>query len=323
MSDPPPTLGGMPDATPSLPNLLLASSEIDRDAAARAGQGFVRGLLQDASTKVLEVFRDRTALDGRALGWRAPSAADLDWYENEGVVLYLGRAGESARLALLRPADDSREDLLTLRHVALDLDHDDLAALTTAVALSHWHATHGHCPRCGGATLPRRAGWVRYCPNDESLHFPRTDPAVIMAVVHPGEGRDDERILLARGPRWKGPHRSVLAGFVEPGESFEAAVARETFEESGVVVDDVRYLGNQPWPFPASLMIGFVATARTTALTPEDGEIEEIGWYSRADIERGLAEGTLRLPGRISIARSLIEHWYGAELPDGVEGGAA
>ena len=161
---------------------------------------------------------------------------------------------------------------------------------------------------------------MRRCPADGSHHFPRTDPAVIMAVVdRRNEERGEDKILLARGNRWGGNHRSVLAGFVEPGESFEAAVARETFEESGVVVDEVTYLGNQPWPFPASVMIGFVATARTRRLTAQEGEIEEIGWYSRADVRRGLAQGTLRLPGRLSIARSLIEHWYGGPLPDGAE----
>lgn len=313
----------MPDATPSLRNLLLSSSEIDRDAAARAGHGFVRGLLQDNDTRVLDVRGDRARVVSGTLDWRSPTGADVTWYDDEGVVLYLGRTGTTARVALLHPAfdgDDVPEHWATLRESALVLSSDDLASLTTAVALSHWHAVHRHCPRCGTTTVPRQAGWVRRCPDDGSLHFPRTDPAVIMAIVDPGLDGGEERILLARGPRWKGASRSVLAGFVEPGESFESAVARETFEESGVVVDDVTYLGNQPWPFPASLMIGFIATARTTQLTPEEGEIEEIGWYSRADIERGLAEGTLRLPGRISIARSLIEHWYGGQLADGTEG---
>lgn len=314
----------MPDTMPSLPDLLLATSRGDRDAASRSGHGFVREMLREKNTRVLDVHGDRVGVVDGALAWRAPEASDLQWYEDGGVVLYLGRAGsrtDAPRVAVLRPElDNERGEMRSLREAALILSSDDLEAFMTAVALANWHAAHPRCPRCGSATFPRQAGWARYCPDDASTHFPRTDPAVIMAVVDPGLSGGEERILLARGPRWKGPHRSVLAGFVEPGESFEAAVARETFEESGVVVDDVTYLGNQPWPFPASLMIGFIATARTLDLTPEEGEIEEIAWYSRADIERGLSEGTLRLPGRISIARSLIEHWYGGRLVDEVGG---
>lgn len=328
---------------------------MDRDAAARERPDLVAQLLADPATGVLDVRGDRVpvvprdeAMDGPEDGpdggvtlvLRAPEPDDARRVSDGAIALYLGRAGGARRpvLALLQQpldADDAADDdaatgdgdadesdaaaveprWATLREVGLDLDADGLALATEAIAMGHWHAVHPRCPRCGVLTEAQQAGWVRVCPNDGSHHFPRTDPAVIMAVVHSGFDDGVERILLARGSRWGGIHRSVLAGFVEPGESFEAAVARETFEEAGVVVGEVTYLGNQPWPFPASLMVGFVAEATTTRLVPQEGEIEEIAWYSRADIAEGIAAGTLRLPGALSIAHALIERWYGDTLP--------
>lgn len=350
MSEGASSLGGMPDATPSLRNIVLSGSGLDRDALHRSGPEFLAGLLRDDSTRVLEVRGDRARVvtdsgSARAqLVWRQPTAADaanaegveggLGSEQADGVVaLYLGVLdGGHPAVALLQPVGEDvpsptttgtapdAGQWMTLRGAGLMLDPQDVAAFTTAVALAHWHAAHPRCPRCGQRTRPTEAGWVRVCPADGSQHFPRTDPAVIMAVVDEDspQARDGgSRLLLARGARWDGAHRSVLAGFVEPGESFEAAVARETFEESGVHVTDVTYLGNQPWPFPASLMVGCRARATTTDLTLQEGEIEQIAWYSRADVEQGLREQTLRLPGRLSIARALIEHWYGGALPDG------
>ena len=200
----------------------------------------------------------------------------------------------------------------TLREIGEQLNAVDSACATTAVALANWHARHTHCPVCGAATGMDEAGWVRRCEADDSVHFPRTDPAVIMAIVD-----EEERILLARGKRWGGPRRSVLAGFVEPGESFEQAVARETLEESGIRVHDIVYRGSQPWPFPASVMVGFTARADSgQRLRPQEGEIEALAWYSRADLRAALGAGELTLPGRISIARALIEDWYGEPLTD-------
>lgn len=330
MSEGASSLGGMPDATRPLRNLVLDSSALDRDAERRTHPGLLTDLLDDPQVRVLEVRGTSVRERDDALVWRSPSPADRQWLDSGGAVVYLGLTSAGAALAVLRPDTDDAGDAadadeepadsdattswVGLRDVGLHLPPDDVACLTTAVALAQWHATHTHCPRCGAATESVDAGWVRRCPADGSHHFPRTDPAVIMAVVDDSDA-DDARILLARGTRWKGPRRSVLAGFVEPGESFEQAVARETFEESGVEVTDVQYLASQPWPFPASLMIGCVARATSTGLTAQEGEIEEVGWYTRADVERGLADGSLVLPGELSIARALIEHWYGGPLP--------
>jgi NAD+ diphosphatase len=144
---------------------------------------------------------------------------------------------------------------------------------------------------------------------DGSEHYPRTDPAVIMSVIDP-----DDRLLLGRGAHWPEGRFSVLAGFVEPGESFEAAVAREVAEEVGIRIDDARYLGNQPWPFPSSLMVGYAATTSETELRPDPAEIAEARWVSREEYRDLLSSNEIRTPSGISIAKRIIEHWLGATV---------
>ena len=167
----------------------------------------------------------------------------------------------------------------------MDLSDRDAGIFTTAQALANWHAAHQFCPRCGAPTEPEQAGWIRRCTRDSSEHYPRTDPAVIMAVVD-----DDDRLLLGRNAQWPEGRFSVLAGFVEPGESFEAAVAREVEEEVGIEVTDVTYLGNQPWPFPSSDMVGFRARAITTSLHPDTVEMAEARWFTRNEYRKALQD---------------------------------
>jgi NAD+ diphosphatase len=198
----------------------------------------------------------------------------------------------------------------TSRAVGALLSDRDAGLLTQAVALQNWHETHAYCPRHGAPMTPASAGHTRVCPVDGAEHFPRTDPAVIM-LVH-----DDERMLLASSANWPMHRASVLAGFVEVGESLEQAVAREVYEEVGIRVHDCRYLGSQPWPLPRSLMLGFFARADGGQELRVDGEeIKSARWYTRAELRAAAESGELRLPGRISIARQLIERWYGGELP--------
>ena len=231
---------------------------------------------------------------------------------------FLGRHDGVAYLAVDEPADDvppgaSPDDgWVSLREVGADLDDLEVGLLTTATALQGWHARHRHCPRCGTPTEVVQGGWVRRCPQDRSEHYPRTDPAVIMAVVD-----DDDRLLLATGSGWAPGRISVLAGFVEAGETMEAAVVREVYEEVGVQVTDLAFRGDQPWPFPASLMLGFRARATTTELRLDHDEIVEAAWYTRDELAARTADGSRSLPARISIARLLIEEWYGGQLPDG------
>ncbi|HET9655417.1 MAG TPA: NAD(+) diphosphatase [Kineosporiaceae bacterium] len=212
-----------------------------------------------------------------------------------------------------RPAPDGArwQDLRAVGHL---LDDTDAGLLTCAVALANWHAVHGCCARCGEPTEPVQAGWARACPACGAEHYPRTDPAVIMAVVDPAD-----RILLGRQARWPSKRFSTLAGFVEPGESLEAAVRREVAEEAGVVVGEVRYLGSQPWPFPSSLMLGYRAQAVTTQIRVDGTELAQARWWTREEFALDTGTGELLLPPRLSIARRLIEDWYGGPVADAEE----
>jgi NAD+ diphosphatase len=205
---------------------------------------------------------------------------------------YWAGVGELPRRLEARP--------VTIRDVGATLSDRDAGLYVAAIALANWHATHVRCPRCGEPTEPVNGGWVRRCTADGTEHFPRTDPAVIV-LVHDG----GDRCLLGRQPVWPSGRYSTLAGFVEPGESLEQAVAREIEEESGVVVDDIVYRGSQPWPFPASLMLGFDARVVSGEAHVSDDELEDVRWFSRDDIRRG---ETL-LPPPASIAHWLITGW--------------
>lgn len=193
---------------------------------------------------------------------------------------------------------------------------EDEALAVAAQAVTAWHLDHPRCPRCGSVTEVARSGWARVCPQDGSVHFPRTDPAIIAIVTDGEPGADGERVLLGRAAAWPERRFSALAGFVEPGESFEEAVVREIREESGVTVGEVRCLGSQPWPFPRSLMIGCTARRLHGDPRPDGQEIAQLRWFTRPQLAAAAASGQITLPGGISIARALIEHWHGQRLPE-------
>ena len=191
------------------------------------------------------------------------------------------------------------------------LSDRDAGLMTHAVALGNWHETFTHCPRCGSPTDPIASGHARKCPVDGSEHFPRVDPAMIVLVTDGGD-----RCLLARNAMWPERRVSILAGFVEAGESAEQAVAREVREETSIAVGSVTYLGSQPWPMPQSLMLGFRADATgSTEIKVDADEIAEAHWYSRDDLRAAVESGDLLLPPPVSIAHRIIESWYGSELP--------
>ncbi|MGI8677585.1 MAG: NAD(+) diphosphatase [Jatrophihabitans sp.] len=220
-------------------------------------------------------------------------------------------------------ADPDGDNWKTLRDVGAGADDLDASLLVSAIGLEQWHQRHPRCPRCGAETVETEAGWTRTCTADGSQHFPRTDPAVIM-LVHDGA----DLALLGRGQQWGTGRFSTLAGFVEPGESIEAAVAREVYEEVGIRIRDIRYLASQPWPFPASLMLGFVARLDgDPSITLDPVEVAEAGWFTRDEIRRAadwtddlttpLDEGgdvRLRaIPPRFSISRYLIDRWLAGD----------
>jgi NAD+ diphosphatase len=316
MSKPAPRVEGVSRSSETLLDLSLSRGTLDRAAELRKDPDLLSRLLGDRDTLVLELAGGSAEVEevrGEvALHLRPPHRGDLT-----ALGLFLGRDedGRSYVAVVGDPVDEGEpREWRSLRDVAVLLSDRDSGLFTTALALANWHAKHTHCPRCGSATTPQYGGWVRRCTNDGTEHYPRTDPAVIMSVVDA-----DDRLLLGRGPQWGEARYSVLAGFVEPGESLEAAVAREVQEEVGVSVEDVRYLGNQPWPFPCSLMVGFTATAKDTAFRLDEDEIVEAIWVSREELARGVQEGRIGISPRLSIARRLIEHWYGGEIDQPVE----
>ena len=197
------------------------------------------------------------------------------------------------------------------RDVAARLNPTDTALFIEASAIANWHATHTHCPRCGTPTQPEAGGWVRRCPADDSEHYPRTDPAIIVTVVGP-----DGRLLLGGGGPLDAKNYSTLAGFVEPGESLEQAVSREIGEEVGSASPPPSTSGSQSWPFPASLMLGFTATTADTEARPDGVEVTRARWFSRSELQEAVLSGEIVISSRLSIARSLIEHWYGGVIQD-------
>lgn len=203
-------------------------------------------------------------------------------------------------------------DWVELRSFAPCASVRDAGLATSAVAVCTWHSQQRFCPACGAPVTPALAGWAQSCTNAADpgrLLFPRIEPAVITAIVD-----DDDRILLQHNTAWRERFCSVSAGFVEAGESLEHAVRREAHEEVGVELDEVRYLGSQPWPFPASIMLGFRAHANSTAIAVDHEEVASAQWYARDELARLVASGELELPGRASIARHMIEDWYGGPL---------
>jgi len=203
--------------------------------------------------------------------------------------------------------EEMKVGFTTLREVGAALSDIDVELALHGVALSNWHRAHPCCAKCGAPTRVDLGGAVRVCDVDKSQHHPRTDSAVIVLI------RDkDDRILLGHQPVWPEGRFSCFAGFLEPGETFEQCVAREVFEESGVTVREINYLGSQPWPFPASIMISFDAvTDFPESARPDGTEITEVKWFTRDQLRAEANAGTLLLPPTISVARKMIERWLG------------
>jgi NAD+ diphosphatase len=315
-----------PLALSPLGRLALSRSALNRATQHRTDVAWVDAAWADPRTRVV-VVRNSQALveaagDRLELAFVAPDEAPrgtkfLLGVDGDGIA-YFGVSGAVAgdRAADREPWDRSAipgAQPMALRQAGALLSDRDAGLFTHAVALANWHDTHTHCPQCGTPTVPAPAGHLTTCPADGTEHFPRLDPAVIMLVTDP-----QDRCLLARNALWPKGRMSVVAGFVEPGESAEHAVAREVYEETAIVVGQVRYLGSQPWPMPRSLMLGFQAVAAAgQTIAVDEEEIGEARWFTREEMRAAIDGGELGLAPTSSIARRLIEYWYGAELPDG------
>jgi NAD+ diphosphatase len=307
-----------------LGRLALSRSAVDRATQRRGDTDWLARAWADPRSRVL-VVRDAQALvatrDSQLeLVFVPPAEAPPGTRFLLGVdaddVAYFGVSAPDSWGEDSRGEEEPDAKPMALRQVGALLSDRDAGLMTHAVALALWHESHTHCPRCGTPTVPAPAGHLTTCPADGSEHFPRLDPAVIMLVIDP-----EDRLMLARNALWPPGRMSVVAGFVEPGESAEHAVAREVFEETAIVVGQVRYLGSQPWPMPRSLMLGFQAMAKGgQRIAVDEEEIGEARWFSRAELRAAIDAGELGVAPTSSIARRLIEYWYGEELPDGPAG---
>ena len=271
---------------------------------------------------------DRAPAERRDTGWLAqrrgePEAHSLVlserglWVEDGRLLLvspgadaiFLGLIGERALFATdAAGGEPEHGHPAGLREVATELPAEEAALGAYAASLIYWHRRHRFCANCGAPTQPADGGHERHCPACDAHHFPRTDPVVIVRVVD-----DRDRLLLGRQAAWPPGRFSILAGFVEPGETLEEAIRREVLEESGVAVGATAYVASQPWPFPSSLMIGFSALASGGEPRPGNGELEEVRWFERAELEAAAAgRGEIGLSPPYSISRRLIDGWLAA-----------
>lgn len=303
----------------------------ERDALRRGDQNWLAAALADGQTRVLPVWRGKPHLAGTGLGWVAPDhpmlrhairpftylglsdgratfAADLSSWEPDAL--------DRSALAMftdtsiqIHPAAESGTHFGELRLAMVQLPAPHAALAATARALFNWHRTHAFCAACGHASGIMMAGWERACPACGAKHFPRTDPVVIMLVTQ------GNSVLLGRSTGWPERMYSALAGFIEPGETLESAVAREVREETGIALRNIRYVASQPWPFPNSLMFGAIADAVTTEITLDD-ELEDARWISREELLRAWS-GTHPdiAPAREgAIAHYLIGQWLAGRI---------
>lgn len=298
-----------------LPHMALSEHAHDRHGLYRTDDAWLDERWADPATRVLVVAGARVRpVDGR-ITWVPPHQAP------EGLRVLLGeRDGVQHFAVIVDPSEapGNRDEWVVLRSIVQSLVDRDLALaplVLHAIGLAEWHWSTRHCPRCGGRLESQQAGHVLRCTDCGKDQFPRSDPAVIMVVTNGEPGSPEERALLGRSPAWPEGRYSTLAGFVEPGETMEDAVRREVQEETGVVVGEVTYFGSQPWPLPASLMVGFTARATHTDIDVDGSEIEDAQWFTREQMRTEAESGWLVLPGGVSISRSLIESWYGGTLP--------
>ena len=274
-----------------------------------AGEGLDRADPLRADPDAIARLRDRP--DARALAWdngapQVDQEGRLLWQAiSDETPVFLGLEDGSPRFSIL---PDGTAPVDARAHFALlaMLDPAQAPIFAAALSLANWHRRHGFCSVCGKPTLPNRGGWSRACAACGNEHYPRVDPVVIMLAEHDG------KLLLGRSHHDPPGRYSALAGFVEPGETIEAAVARELKEEAGIEVADIRYLASQPWPFPSSLMIGAHARALSDSVVVDTNELDDARWFSREDVVGALAgndNAAFKAPTRSAIARTLLEAW--------------
>jgi NAD+ diphosphatase len=277
--------------------ITFTGEALDRAAEHRANDEWLAARRADPRARAVAMSDAGVQVtDGRL------ALVPLEELNAPGEALFLGLDADGPVFAVDARGDDGQA--VGLREAAAFLPEGDAGLAAHAAALVNWHRRHPHCSVCGARTTVAAGGIMRRCERCGSEHHPRTDPVVIMLVTH------EDRVLLGRQPSWPPGRYSALAGFVEPGESLEAAVAREVAEEAGVEVGPPAYVASQPWPFPSSLMIGFIAPWRAGEPRRIDDELEDLRWFTTDEIVAAAREnGPYGLPPRFAIARRLLEHW--------------
>lgn len=276
----------------------MTASELDRVDHHRRSPEWVAGLWRAPDAQLLKLGADNrftTRAEGTRLRMTKPFV-DFDSQRHR----LLGLLEGSPVFAVEALTEGEVHDL---REVGGQLPEAELDIAAAATAVTAWHRMEPLCPRCGVPTVVINGGFARHCSTCDEDHFPRTDPAVIMAIVD-----DDDRLLLGGQAHW-GHRVSVLAGFVEAGESAEQAIHREVAEEVDITLTEISYFGSQPWPFPRSLMLGYFARATSTAINVDVDELSHAEWYTRDELTEQLEKGTLALPGPSSIASRLVSTW--------------
>ncbi len=303
----------------------MAQAVLNRDGDARDNSELFDALWLEAETRIIVLHRGRTLIQNGHLQLLNTEQATAGKYR-----VYLGRTtlalgdqveGTAIVLSVLtdnaaKAIEPNETNWHELRKSGSGLHPRDAALFTQALAIHNWHETHQHCPNCGAITVMQQGGWSRLCVSEDRQLFPRTDAAVIVSITD-----DADRLLLGTQGSWDQNRWSILAGFVEAAESLEAAVIREMKEESGLLVTNPVYIGSQAWPYPYSLMLGFTAQVDSSntpeSIKPDGVEIAKLRWFTRAELK---AEAkNILLPAKISIARSIIEHWLGEEIVSATE----
>jgi NAD+ diphosphatase len=284
----------------------FAGEALDRAGPHRGNEVWLAARLAEPATRVVAA-----SAAGVIVAGERPRMFAVDALPDGVELVLLGVDGDGHAVFAADPGDELPGERRGLRDLAPMLSQAEGGMVAHAVGLLNWHRRHRFCANCGAPSEAREAGHVRECPACGTQHHPRTDPVVIMLVT------DGDRALLGRQAQWPAGRYSALAGFVEPGESLEEAVAREVREETGVRVDDVSYRSSQPWPFPTSLMLGFSARWAGGEPVVRDGELEDVGWFTR----QAIVDGDVLLPPPTAIARRLIDEWLGDdEAPDAAGG---
>ena len=284
----------------------FAGGALDRAGTRRRDEMWLAARLADPATRVVAASEAGAVVAGE----RPRMFAVHELPEGLDLVL-LGVDGDGHAVFAADPGDEFPGERRGLRDLAPVLSQAEGGLVAHAIGMLNWHRRHRFCANCGAPSVAREAGHVRVCPVCGAQHHPRTDPVVIMLVT------DGDRALLGRQAQWPTGRYSALAGFVEPGESLEEAVAREVREEAGVTVAGVRYRSSQPWPFPTSLMLGFSARWAGGDPAVRDDELEDVGWFAR----EAIVGGDVLLPPPTAIARRLIDEWLGDdEAPDAAGG---